>query len=172
MMIFVSGVHGVGKSYFCNLVREFTGIKTYSASSLIAERRHLEFAKDKLIPNINGNQHFLLEAVDELKASDRDFILDGHFCLLNESGEVQRISYDTFTMLRPDAIVLLTEDPNIIVSRRRKRDGIQVTVESIENFQREELLYADEVVKSIGAKLFVSRGTEDIMQAINFIKSL
>ena len=129
-MIFVSGVHGVGKSYFCNLVKEVTGIKTHSSSPLIAEKKQLKFAKDKLIPDIDDNQQFLLLAVDELKASDRNFILDGHFCLLNASGEVQRISYDTFTMLKPDAIVLLTEESEIIMSRRKKRDGIAITVES------------------------------------------
>ena len=68
--------------------------------------------------------------MDESKASDRNFILDGHFCLLNASGEVQRISYDTFTMLKPDAIVLLTEESEIIMSRRKKRDVIAITVES------------------------------------------
>ena len=171
-MIFVSGVHGVGKSYFCNLVKESTGIETYSASTLIAEKKQSKFAKDKLIPDIDDNQQFLLLAVDELKDSDREFILDGHFCLLNASGEVQRIAYDTFTMLKPDAIVVLTEEPGIIVSRRKKRDGIEIAVKSVEDFQREELLYADEVAKNIGAQLFVSKGAEDLIQAINFIKSL
>ena len=37
-MIFVSGVHGVGKSYFCNLVKDSVGIETYSASALIATK--------------------------------------------------------------------------------------------------------------------------------------
>ena len=58
-MIFVNGVHGVGKSYFCNLVKESTGIETYSASTLIAEKKQSEFAKDKLIPDIDDNQQFL-----------------------------------------------------------------------------------------------------------------
>ena len=38
-MIFVSGVHAVGKTYFCNIVKERLGIKIYSSSQLIAERR-------------------------------------------------------------------------------------------------------------------------------------
>ena len=37
-MIFISGVHGVGKPYFCNLAKEATGIECYSASSLVKER--------------------------------------------------------------------------------------------------------------------------------------
>lgn len=55
-MIFVSGVHGVGKSYFCNLVKESTGIETYSASTLIAAKKQSEFSKHKLIPDIDDNQ--------------------------------------------------------------------------------------------------------------------
>ncbi len=102
----------------------------------------------------------------------QNFILDGHFCLLNALGEVQHISYDIFTMLRPDAIVLLTENPEIIASRRRKRDGIEVAVEGIEHFQREEWLYADEVARDINVKHFVSEGAKDLIRAIDFIKSL
>lgn len=172
IMIFVSGIHGVGKSYFCNLVKESTGIETYSASTLIAAKMQLEFSKDKLIPDIDDNQQFLLIAVNELKTLGKNFILDGHFCLLNASGEVQRISHDIFTMLKPDAIVLLTEKPKIIVSRRRERDKIDITVESVEQFQEEERRYAGEVAQNIGAKLFVSKGAEDLLQAIDFIKSL
>ncbi len=55
---------------------------------------------------------------------------------------------------------------------RRKRDGIEVAVESIEYFQREERLYVDEVARDINAKLFVSEGAKDLMRAIDFIKSL
>lgn len=75
-------------------------------------------------------------------------------------------------MLKPDAIVLLTEKPEIIVSRRRERDKNDITVESVEQFQEEERRYAGEVAKNIGAKLFISNGAEDHMQAIDFIKSL
>ena len=55
---------------------------------------------------------------------------------------------------------------------RRKRDGIEAAVESIEYFQREERLYVDEVARDINAKLFVSEGAKDLMRAIDFIKSL
>ena len=55
---------------------------------------------------------------------------------------------------------------------RRKRDGIEVAVESIEYFQREERLYVDEVARDINSKLFVSEGAKDLMRAIEFIKSL
>lgn len=171
-MIFISGVHGVGKSYFCDMVKNATGIESYSASTLISQKKHSGFSKDKLIPDIDDNQQYLLQATNELKASEDNFILDGHFCLLNASGEITRIPNDTFTTLKPEAIILLMEKPKVISHRRKERDGIDATPESIDAFQTEEQKYAEEVAAQIGAKLFVSVGSEDLPRALDFIKSL
>ncbi len=46
-MIFISGVHGVGKSYFCDMVKKATGIESYSASTLITQKKHPGFARKK-----------------------------------------------------------------------------------------------------------------------------
>ena len=81
-MIFLSGVHGVGKSYFCRLAKEVTGIESYSASELIAQKRQIEFSQNKFILDIENNQPSLLQAVAELMAIDHNFILDRNFCLL------------------------------------------------------------------------------------------
>lgn len=43
-MIFVSGIHGVGKPFFSGRVKEQLGIEYYSASQLITERRHKGFS--------------------------------------------------------------------------------------------------------------------------------
>ena len=47
-MIFLSGVHGVGKSYFCRLAKEATGIESYSASELIAQKGRSNFHRISL----------------------------------------------------------------------------------------------------------------------------
>lgn len=170
-MIFISGVHGVGKSYFCNIVKERLGIETYSASSLITERKKSGFAADKLIPDIDENQQYLLAAVEELRDSGADFILDGHFCLLNAEGVVTRISEDTFTTLRPDAIVLLTEEPSIIAARRQERDHIEHSESDIKAFQDEEVKYATEVADLLCVPLKVSNGSGDIDRTVEFIRT-
>lgn len=171
-MIFVSGVHGVGKSYFCNMVKKAIGIETYSASTLIELEKHSGFAKNKLIPDIDDNQQYLLRAVNELKTAGCNFILDGHFCLLNASGEITRIPNDTFTSLAPESIILLMEKSEVIAARRKARDGFEVPVQDIEAFQQEEFAYAKEVAANIGAKFFVSGCAGDLVHAIEFIKSL
>lgn len=171
-MIFVSGVHGVGKSFFCNMVKNTIGIESYSASKLIEQKKNAAFSQDKLIPDIDDNQPYLLQAVNELKESGVNFILDGHFCLLNSLGEITRISLDTFQALNPDAILLLMEKPDVIAARRKERDGIDASRQSIEAFQQEECFYAKEVAANIGAKLFISYGKEDLSKAIAFLKTV
>lgn len=90
-MIFVSGIHGVGKTYFCNMVKDKLGINNYSASQLIAGRREKGFSADKFVSDIDDNQVLLLNAINELRQTGEEFILDGHFCLLNEEGVITRI---------------------------------------------------------------------------------
>lgn len=171
-MIFISGIHGVGKTYFCNMVKDQLNIKSYSASQLILEKKHSGFSNDKFIPDIDENQQYLLTAISDLRKSETDFILDGHFCLLNGEGIVTRIPLETFTTLKPDAIILLTENPAIISERRKSRDNIDESIGEIEIFQNEEKKYAEEVSKLLGTKLFVSTGAGDLNSAIDFIKSL
>lgn len=171
-MIFISGVHGVGKTYFCDLLKQKIAINTYSASTLISEKKKSRFSNDKLIPDIDDNQQYLIDAVQELRQSEGNFILDGHFCLLNEKGVITRIPSDTFTSLRPEAIILLTEDPNIISCRRKERDGMNISIHEIEDFQNKEIAYALEIAKDIDAKIFISKGANDLEMAISFIKLL
>ena len=168
-MIFISGVHGVGKSFFCDKVRDQVGMKSFSASALITERKKAGFPASKLIPDIDENQQYLLDAVEELKASEQEFLLDGHFCLLDGSGKITRIPENTFTSLHPDAIILLTEDPAIIAERRRSRDGITAAIEDIRAFQDEEILYAQEIADLLGVPIRISKGNHDIDSTISFV---
>lgn len=169
-MIFISGVHGVGKSYFCKQVKEATGIECYSASSLIKERKKHGFPADKRVADINENQVYLLAAVDDLRASSEEFLLDGHFCLLNTEGVITRISLNTFTTLKPEAIILLTEDPEIIAKRRQERDGVEHRVSDIKAFQDEEIIYANEVAELLHVPLKISTGSNDTENTIEFIR--
>ena len=170
-MIFISGVHGAGKSYFCNLVKKATGIECFSASTLIKKRKKQGFSSDKRVANIDENQLYLLAAVDDLRASLREFLLDGHFCLLNTKGEITRISLDTFTTLKPEAIILLTEDPEVIAKRRQERDGVEHKASEIKAFQDEEVKYAKEVSELLKVPLKISTGSNDTESTIEFIRS-
>lgn len=169
-MIFVSGIHGVGKTFFCNMAREKLNIQSYSASQLIAAKRRRGFSERKLVSDIDDNQDLLLVAVEELRRTSEEFILDGHFCLLNKDGDITRIPLDTFALLKPDAIILLTENPEIIAERRQQRDNVQQSVSEIKAFQEAEKLYAEEIAEQFNIPLVISQGEEDLDKMLDFIK--
>ncbi len=169
-MIFVSGIHGVGKTYFCEMTRERLGIKSFSASELIAERKKQGFSPNKLVSDIDENQGFLLDAIECLRRDAREFIIDGHFCLLDVQGQITRIQPDTYAMLNPDLMVLLTEEPAIIVERRLKRDGVKQESSEIQAFQDEERQYAEEISDWLNVPLIVSKGANDFERVIKLIE--
>lgn len=170
-IIFVSGIHGVGKTYFCNMINEKLGIKNYSASQIIAGRRKKGFSADKFVSDIDDNQVLLLDAINELQQANKEFILDGHFCLLNEDGAITRIPMETYTLLKPDTMILLLESPKIIAERRLQRDGIQQDECTITDFQEAEKVYATEIAKQLNIPLEISRGASDLGRIIEVIKT-
>ena len=46
-MIFVCGIHGVGKTQYCDMLSKKNKIKAYSASSLILEAGKQNFSQKK-----------------------------------------------------------------------------------------------------------------------------
>ncbi|MCM1493660.1 MAG: ATP-binding protein [Muribaculaceae bacterium] len=170
-MIFVSGIHGVGKTYFCNMIKEKLGIKNYSASQLIAGRRGKSFSADKFVSEIDDNQVLLLDAINELRQADEEFILDGHFCLLNKNGVITRIPMETYILLKPDTMILLLENSKIIAERRLQRDGIQQDERIIADFQDAEKVYAVEIAKQLNIPLEISGGASDLERIVEIIKT-
>lgn len=171
-MVFISGVHGVGKTYFCDKVKAKLDIDTFSASKLISECKHGVFTNDKLIPDIDDNQQYLLIVVQELDLSTPNYLLDGHFCLLNAEGKVTRIPEQTFNALHPNAIVLLTEKPEVIAERRKLRDGIDHSTYEIRNFQEEEVAYATEIAETLGIPIKISVGADDLDNTLDFVRAV
>lgn len=169
-MIFISGVHGVGKSYFCDLVKKKLGIDTFTASQLIEKKKNKVFDSNKRIKDIDDNQRLLVESLKELKKNGSSFILDGHFCLLDVDGIIKRIPRETFEEIKPDFIVLLTEKPEVISMRREKRDGIKIDVSEIKKFQDAEIDYAKEIANHLDVELIISSVTEDIDSVIDFVR--
>ncbi len=171
-MIFISGIHGVGKSYFCEKAREILGINSYSASALISKMKNESFKKDKLIADIDNNQAYLISAVKKLDEIEQSYLLDAHLCLLNAQGDVQRIDLQAFLDLKPLAIVLLTDVPVVIAERRNARDGVVHAIGKIIEFQNEEVTYAKEISKLMEIPLYISHGAGDIDNTINFVSAI
>lgn len=168
-MIFISGIHGVGKTFFVKKVKEICQIETYTASTLISNYKKCVFDLNKKVEDINDNQQILLSELKKISNTGNSFLLDGHFCLINKNEIISRIGISTYVDLEPKAIVLLTEQPEIIVKRRKMRDGIIIKSKFVDKFQEAEKAYAKEVAKRLKIPIFISLGSDDLDKAVNFI---
>lgn len=152
-VLFVCGIHGVGKTVFAKKMSRKLGLKYYLASELIQKRAKYQVEKYKCAPQILDNQAFLLEALSEI--TDKNYILDGHLCLINDQNEVERISCEIFLEMDIECIYLVVDTPRHIQQHLKNRDGVDWNLELLDSFQLEEIEYAKYLAeeKSIPLKI-------------------
>ncbi|MCY7764904.1 MULTISPECIES: ATP-binding protein [Bacillus] len=170
-MIFIGGIHGVGKSFICNKLKSKFNLMHFSSSNLISQKKKEQFGKSKKIKNINQNQTFLQEAIDEIKYEN--YFLDGHFCLLNKEGKITKIDEKTFIDLSPKAIIVLTNSTKTIAERLKCRDNISYDIDLLESLQSTEIEYSEYIAKKLEIPYFFYNpmsSTEDELS--HFIKQL
>lgn len=163
-MIFVAGVHGVGKTYFCNTLSNKINLNVYSASNLISEIKDEENSKNKSVKTISNNQIYLISAIERIK--EPNYILDGHFCLIDTQSIVQKISQETFINLSIQYIVVLYDEVQNILRRLEKRDGINHEYAIFEKLQQTELEYAKEISIIINKPIFFIKFCEDYSEVL------
>ena len=157
-VIFVGGIHGVGKSTICKKLCNDLVIEYLSASKLISDynnklsRNNLDVGK--LVNDIGQNQDILARAVKEYAGQNEIYLLDGHFTLLDSSGNIQSIPLSTFGTLTLAAIVVLTDDPAAIQKKLSSRDGEQFDLKLLEAMQIQELTNAEQVGIKLKIKVF------------------
>ncbi len=145
-VIFVAGIHGVGKTYYCNSLND--GIKNYSASDLIRNYKAIE---QKTVINVEENQNYLLNAL--LKLKDKKIYLDGHFCLLGEKNIIQKVPLDVFKEINIIKIILLYSEPDKIYKRLKNRDNKEYSLKLLEKFQNKEIEYGEEIACKLNIPL-------------------
>lgn len=148
-IVFMGGIHGVGKTLFSEAICRDSGLVHITASSLIGS-----FKKSKRTKNIPGNQEILVEAVNGLDSTIK-YLLDGHFCLLDRDGRIQIIEVNVFKKLHLMAIIVLQEKVETIQDRLFKRDNCSYTLEFLNDFQEKELEQAKQVSDSLNIRMQV-----------------
>jgi adenylate kinase len=146
-ILFVGGVHGVGKTYFCRGLVNDHGFVHYSASELIANQKKQSFDNSKRVAQVNENQYFLIRVIEELFIDDDEILLiDGHFCLFNQASQIVRIPEQIFGDLSPAGVILLVDHPESIYNRLISRDHVSpLSLDLIESLQQEEINHGKEV---------------------------
>lgn len=143
-VIFLGGIHGVGKSTFARDLAETLGGETISASQLIREARNggLTWDSNKRVSAISENQRLLVSAFQRRTWTAAVIILDGHFTLMNKEGDIERLSEEVFEALDPSLLVVLTDHPELIAARLEQRDDVAHDVAHLERMQDAEMQHA------------------------------
>jgi adenylate kinase len=155
-VIFLAGVHGVGKGFLGTPVANSMGIAHLTASQLIREEKgQATWGIDKKTSDLDNNQLALIRAVGQRRLTHPNILLDGHFVLRNAQGVLTPLATAVFKELRLTGVILLTEESNIIVRRLAMRDKDMPDIQVVSELAEAESAHARAVCNELGLPLAV-----------------
>lgn len=158
-IMFVSGVHGVGKSTLCRKLSEKFGWAHYSCSDLIKQNSDY-VESSKLVSEADKNQQALLIGLNKL--TEEVVLLDGHFCLLDKEEKVIELPFEIFDEISPYAILLVTCEEETIRQRLELRGGHVLSHSIIAELQGHEVKRSKCYSDSSSCRLLEYRSPEPI----------
>lgn len=145
-IIFIGGIHGVGKGTICKKIASKTDLIHITASEIL-KWDEISSSDNKLVNNISSTQERLINGLKSLIKNDKRYLLDGHFCLLNSNGIPCKIDEDTFDSINPKIISIVIDDIGKIVDRLEKRDNKKYDIKILDELQKMEIEYAKDLSK-------------------------
>lgn len=167
-IVFIGGIHGVGKSTICRNICKELYMEYLSASELLKWQEINSDSKNKKVMNIPITQNRLLLGLKKTVKENLHYVLDGHFCLLNEENKVVDVPEETFREINPKALCLILGDVLEIKKRLETRDNKPYEYETLELLQIREMDYAKHLSKSLRVPLFIGKSND----YINVLNSL
>lgn len=140
-IIFIGGIHGVGKGTICNEIVLKTDLIHVTASQIL-KWEEISESDNKLVKDISSTQNRLIFGLKKLIKKDKRYLLDGHFCLLDSDGIPNRIDEATFDQINPKIIVIVIDDVGKIAKRLKVRDNKVYDVKVLNLLQQMEIEYA------------------------------
>lgn len=145
-VIFLAGVHGVGKGFLGTPVANALGISHFTASQLIREEKgKATWGKDKKTFDLDDNQLALIRAIAQRRLTHPSILLDGHFVLRDAQGVLTPLATSVFKELHLTGVILLTEAESVIASRLALRDKGTPDVQAISELAAAEWTHAQAV---------------------------
>lgn len=154
-IVFIGGIHGVGKSTICQQICSDLNMKYLSASELLKWEDINDDPKNKKVKNISFTQSRLIAGLTHSIQKGHYYLLDGHYCLLNEKAEVEKISIDVFMQINPKALGIILGDIRDIKTRLDLRDNKTYDFGLLEQLQNSELDYAKELSIALKVPLYI-----------------
>lgn len=147
-VVFLAGIHGVGKGRFAEYLCTEIEADVYSASVLIKNEKRRRVDVSKFVLDPDENQDFLVAAFSRMKLTSKVVVLDGHFVLLMADGYFH-IPLNTYREIGINLIIVKSLDVDTIYQRLMNRDGASPEKEVLEEMQEQEKARALSVAKAL-----------------------
>lgn len=167
-IIFIGGIHGVGKGTVCKEIASKTDLIHITASEIL-KWNEISSSDNKFVKNISSTQERLINGLKNLIKNDRQYLLDGHFCLLNSNGIPCKIDEETFDNINPKIISIVIDDIEKIVDRLEKRDKKKYDIKILNELQKMEIEYAKYLSKKYSIP-YIEIKNNDYKSLLNSIK--
>lgn len=152
-IIFVGGIHAVGKGTVCKkLSKKFNF--THLSASQVLKWEEISDLDNKKVQDFSTTQERLLTNLNKIIKPSKRYLLDGHFTLLNSFGKPERIDESTFIEIQPELIILVICEPKIIFERLKERDGKIYNLSVLEKMQELEVEHAKYISNILDIPLF------------------
>ncbi|MBK8762004.1 MAG: AAA family ATPase [Sulfuritalea sp.] len=175
MIVFVGGIHGVGKTYLGAPAAKHLGIRHATASQLIREERGLQtWGADKRVAGIDENQAALVSATTRLRTDGQRLLLDGHFVLREANGSFAKVDVQVFRDLQIGAVLLLATDLDVVLNRLHERGDHSWSESELRTFADHEEIHARRISAELCLPLrrLVSATHEEFLSALRVALSL
>jgi adenylate kinase len=152
---FIGGIHGVGKSTICEKICTDLNIQYISASETLKWAEINSNINNKNVANISLTQNRLITGLTERILNKNHYLLDGHFCLLDEYNKIVKVPFETFEIINPISIHVIIGDILEIKSRLELRDDRSYDYQLLESMQLTEIEYASELSNKLNIDLSI-----------------
>jgi adenylate kinase len=169
-IIFIGGIHGVGKGVFCHEFMNLIEINYLSASELIKWTDISNNKAEKKVDDIDSTQMRLINALNSNCEKSKNYILDGHYSLLDKNNRPKIIDRDVFYSINPLLFIVLKSEPEIIKTRLAIRDGNSYDISLISEMQDLEISYSREIAHELNKPHLIMTSLDDLKLQIEFIK--
>lgn len=173
-IIFLGGIHGTGKGFLSKRLCSNSSLNYLSASELIKWHEMNLDSGNKSVINISKTQNKLLIILKAICKANENYLLDGHYCLLDSKQEPTKINIDVFEALTPSILLIAEAAPTVIKKRLLNRDKRDYELPLILKMQSLEKQYAEEISRKLNIPLYVlnESNIDEIHGIINKIKYL
>lgn len=170
-IIFISGIHGSGKTTLGQKLSRELQLPFDSASSIIKKMTEQNWDNEKRVKDIDKNQNILLDGLEKLYSQVKTIILDGHCTLLNKEKRITYLPLETFQNLNLSCIIICTTSLEKIIDRLKERDGNSfIDVSTLDNFQEAEIKHANKISNELGIPIInIDTNKEKLESLVNKI---